>query len=50
MQLTHMQTVAPPRTLADKKLLLVFIATIAVADYLIFQQAPGLNLSCFLYR
>lgn len=47
MQLTHTQTVAPPRTLADKKLLLVFIATIAVADYLIFQQAPGLNLFLF---
>ena len=44
MQLTYTQTVAPRRTLSNKKLQLVFIATIAVADYLIFQQAPGLNL------
>jgi hypothetical protein len=47
MQLTHAQTTAPRRTLADKKLLPVFFAAIAVADYLIFQQAPGLNLFLF---
>lgn len=47
MQLTDMQTAAPRRAITTKKLLPVFFATIALADYLIFEHAPGLNLFLF---
>ncbi|WP_313614753.1 DUF4173 domain-containing protein [Agrobacterium sp.] len=47
MQLTTAQTTVPLRALSDKKTLPIFIAMIALADVLMFQQAPGLNLFLF---